>query len=118
MILQMTPTAVSSNPCQLNHLGVVNDRYMPWGAAGNLAINPLADNNAFNLAYKDPLVYGADDWDFPTNQTLNASWLGQESIAARPGKPVFLKSTNILELTKMWRRICYWIQHLAALDRQ
>ncbi len=83
----------------LNHLGVVSDRYMPWGAAGNLAINPLADNNAFNLAYKDPLVYDADDWNFPTNETLNASWLGQIHRGT-PWQTIFLKSTNILELTE------------------
>jgi hypothetical protein len=84
----------------LNHLGVVSDRYMPWGTAGNLAINPLADNNAFNLSYKDPLVYDADDWDFPTNETLNSSWLGQIHRGT-PWQTVFLKSTNILELTKV-----------------
>lgn len=87
----------SSSLPPLRFLGHLSDRYMPWGTAGNMASVPMVDNNAFNLAYKDPLVYDADDWDFPTGQTLNASWLGQIHRGT-PWQTIFLKSTNILDL--------------------
>lgn len=83
----------------LDHLGVISDRYMPWGVAGNLNSSILTDNNPNNLAYKDPLVRDSDDWNFPTNQSLNAAWLGQVHRGT-PWQTIFLKSTNILELTE------------------
>lgn len=86
----------------LGHLSTISDRYMPWGTAGNLAAMTfdgiLPDNNAYNLAYKDPWVFAADDWDFPTNQTLSAAWLGQVHRGT-PWQTIFLKSTNIVQLT-------------------
>ncbi len=91
----------SSTSPGLKYVGHVNNRYMPWGTAGNLAktIYNLAqpDNNAYNLSYKDPSVYSSDKWSFPTNQTLNASWLGQVHRGT-PWQTIFLKSTNILDL--------------------
>jgi hypothetical protein len=93
--------ALSLQPPTIKYLGAFNDRYMPWGVAGNLAEETLygvpADNNPYNLSYKDPLVASSDDWDFPTNQTLNASWLGQVHRGT-PWQTIFLKSTNILAL--------------------
>lgn len=81
-------------------LGTVNDRYAPWGIVGNMAgavFGTFVDKNAYNLAYKDPLVSKSDDWNFPTNETLNASWLGQVHRGT-PWQTIFLKSTNILNL--------------------
>jgi hypothetical protein len=81
-------------------LGVLNDRYMPWGRQGNL--KPFAgfspDANPYNLSYKDPLVSQSDNWNFPTNETLaDTSWLGQVHRGT-PWQTIFLKSTNILNL--------------------
>ncbi|HEV2454126.1 MAG TPA: hypothetical protein VGY98_07685 [Verrucomicrobiae bacterium] len=88
-------------PPTIKYVGAFDDRYMPWGVAGNLAEETFngfpADNNPYNLSYKDPLVASSDDWDFPANQTLNASWLGRVHRGT-PWQTIFLKSTNILAL--------------------
>lgn len=92
-----TNSRVMDNPV-LKEIGVINDRYMPWGAKGNFPsafdLTPL-DNNPNNLAYKDPWVKSADNWNFPTNETLAASWLGQVHRGT-PWQTIYLKSTNIL----------------------
>jgi hypothetical protein len=79
--------------------GNISDRYMPWGQSGNLAKVPLnnitPDDNAYNYSYKDPLVTAPDSWNFPTNETLNASWLGQVHRGT-PWQTIYLKSPDIL----------------------
>jgi hypothetical protein len=93
-----TNSLVLDNP-PLSKLAVTSGRYMPWGAIGtSWPVLPLYDQNAYNLAYKDPWVFDSDDWSFPSNQTLNASWLGQVHRGT-PWQTIFLKSTNILELS-------------------
>jgi len=49
------------------------------------------DTNAFNLAYKDPLVWEPDYWNFPAGQTWDLSWLGQVHRGT-PWQTVYLKS--------------------------
>ena len=91
-------------PTLYPRLGILNDRYMPWGRLGNLkAIGPFVpDNNPYNLSYKDPLVGQSDNWNFPTNETLNdVSWLGQVHRGT-PWQTIFLKSTNILDLEQVF----------------
>ncbi|HEV2328442.1 MAG TPA: hypothetical protein VGY56_06600 [Verrucomicrobiae bacterium] len=87
---------------KITYIGYISDRYMPWGLEGNLARitqnGVPADNNPYNFAYKDPLVTNSDGWNFPTNQALNASWLGQVHRGT-PWQTVYLKSPNILGLT-------------------
>jgi hypothetical protein len=95
-------------------IGLLSDRYMPWGnlpwgatpGFGYSYFTALlpevydgvqVDENPYNLAYKDPLVWTPDEWDFPTNETLNASWLGQVHRGT-PWQTIYLKSTNILDL--------------------
>lgn len=82
-----------------------NDRYMPWGMPGNFAgstFNSIpVDNNAYNVSYKDPLVVDSDAWNFPTNQTLNPSWLGQVHRGT-PWQTIYLKSPNILDETAVF----------------
>ena len=73
-------------------VGQLNDHYMPWG--GNPQF-PGVDVNPYNLALKDPLVFSSDAWNFPTNQPLNASWLGQVHRGT-PWQTINLKATNIL----------------------
>lgn len=79
--------------------GDVSDRYMPWGAGGNLGNATLngipADNNPFNLSYKDPLVGASDNWDFPTNKYPTVGWLGRVHRGT-PWQTVYLKSSDIL----------------------
>jgi hypothetical protein len=74
------------------NLGQLNQRYMPWGG------NPVflgSDVNQYNLQVKDPLVTCSDDWSFPTNQPLNASWLGQVHRGT-PWQTIYLKSSDVI----------------------
>lgn len=103
--------SLSLPPPAITSMGQLSDRYMPWGSEypGEQFLNepPVnvmtsfngipVDNNQYNLAYKDPAVWSSDDWNFPTNQILSASWLGQVHRGT-PWQTIFLKSTNILEL--------------------
>lgn len=97
--LDNTNSRILDNPL-LAKLTILNDRYAPWGAKGNFApvfnLTPV-DTNPNNLAYKDPGVKSSDNWNFPTNEALNASWLGQVHRGT-PWQTIYLKSTNILNL--------------------
>ncbi|MCX6917500.1 MAG: hypothetical protein NT167_31445, partial [Verrucomicrobia bacterium] len=63
----------------INYLGHINPRYEPWG--GNPKMIGVGANAApYDLTVKDPAPStqgSSDDWDFPTNQTPDASWLGR-----------------------------------------
>ena len=63
----------------INYLGHINPRYEPWG--GNPKMIGVGANAApYDLTVKDPVPStqgSSDDWDFPTNQTPDASWLGR-----------------------------------------
>ncbi len=76
----------------LNQLG---NRFQPWGLTKQMAGLAGVDTNAYNLAFKDPLVWGSDYWNFPTNQTWNPNWLGNVHRGT-PWQTIYLKSTNIL----------------------
>ena len=91
--------SMSQPPPGLNPpLGILNDRYAPWGARGSSWPGTVEyDQNSSNLSYKDPLASNSDSWNFPTNEILNASWLGQVHRGT-PWQTIFLKSTNILDL--------------------
>lgn len=76
----------------LQNLGRLNSRYQPWG--GNpVQLHPATD---YQVAVKDPMVTRADDWDFPTNQSLGIGWIGRVHRGT-PWQTTFLKSTNILD---------------------
>ena len=89
-------------------IGRLSDRYMPWGnttpegvSSGNQMTvfqGAPVDNNPYNLSYKDPQIWTSDDWTFPTNETLNSSWLGQVHRGT-PWQTIYLKSFNILNET-------------------
>src|SRR5262249_30187153 len=83
---------VSHNP-PLDNLGVINNRYEPWGG------NPLGRSSPSmpktQIAAKDPLVFRSDDWDFPTNKYPNIGWLGRVHRGT-PWQSIYLKSPNIL----------------------
>jgi len=77
-------------------VGKSNQRYLPWGQRlFTIGIDP----NPCNLAFKDPAVRSSDNWNFPSNQTLNAAWLGRIHRGT-PWQTLYLKSTNILDYTK------------------
>jgi hypothetical protein len=71
-------------------------RYQPWGQGKQMAaLSSNVDTNAYNLAYRDPLVWGSDSWNFPTNLLASLVGLGQVHRGT-PWQTVDLKSTNIL----------------------
>ena len=53
------------------------------------------DQNTYNLAIKDPLVYSSDNWDFPTNKFPTVGWLGRVHRGT-PWQTVYLKASDIL----------------------
>jgi len=73
-VIAHTPPVVPVNT-------IVNgqSRYQPWGATVPTALNSSTYNfsNPYNLSYKDPLVWGSDYWDFPTNRYPTVGWLGR-----------------------------------------
>ena len=71
-------------------------RYQPWGRNDQLASKTGSINNSeYNLPLRDPLVWGADFWNFPTNKLPSAGWLGRVHRGT-PWQTVFLKSGNVL----------------------
>jgi hypothetical protein len=76
----------------------IGGRYMPWGASGQMSSLAGVDTNAYNLAYKDPLVWGSDSWTFPTNLLPSLGGLGQVHRGT-PWQTIYLKSENILQET-------------------
>jgi hypothetical protein len=83
-----------------SRLSLVGARYQPWGRNeqlnGTIGVLHGADAK-YNLAFKDPLVWGSDNWDFPTNKYPSAGWLGRVHRGT-PWQSVYLKATNILDL--------------------
>jgi hypothetical protein len=71
------------------NLGLPNNRYSPWG--GPPGRGGLEDPVAQNLAFKDPLVWTSDDWDFPTNKFPSIGWLGRVHRGT-PWQTIYLKS--------------------------
>ena len=82
----------------IQYLGRTSDRYMPWGYTKNQLPanynNVPTDQNAYNLAYKDPSVWSSDNWDFPAYKYPNVGWLGRVHRGT-PWQTVFLKSADI-----------------------
>jgi hypothetical protein len=71
-----------------------DDRYQPWGRTNQLVSLNNVDKNAYNLAFRDPLMYSSDDWDFPDNRYPSVGWLGRVHRGT-PWQTVYLKATNI-----------------------
>ena len=91
-----TNTLLKDQPI-LSKLSSPNDRYAPWGYLGlSWPGSVYYDGNPFNMAYKDPLVRGSDNWDFPTNKYPTIGWLGRVHRGT-PWQTIYLKSTNLLQ---------------------
>jgi hypothetical protein len=85
---EILPTLMDTN----GNLGQLNDHYTPWGRS---MLAPYTDTNAYNVAFKDPLVWQSQDWDFPTYKMPTVGWLGRVHRGT-PWQTVYLKSANIL----------------------
>ena len=69
----------------------INYRSEPWGCHPG---GGRPSTTAYELAVKDPLVACPDDWDFPTGQSLDVSWLGRVHRGT-PWQTIYLKSAGI-----------------------
>ena len=78
--------------------GTLGGRYQPWGKTVQSPTFQSAAYNfddPYNLAYKDPLVWGSDYWDFPTNKYPTVGWIGRVHRGT-PWQTVYLKAHNVL----------------------
>ena len=87
--VQWVPVSGTNVPT-MGNLGVVNERYRPWGG------NPfqVGDPNAYNLVVKDPGVRSSSDWAFPTNKLATLGWLGRVHRGS-PWQTIYLKATAV-----------------------
>jgi hypothetical protein len=79
----------NSKSSTVTNLGRMNRRYEPWGGGGNPALS--ASKTLRDLSLKDPAVANSDSWNFPTNQGLDLSSIGQVHRGT-PWQTIFLKS--------------------------
>ncbi len=74
-----------------NHnLGLLNDRYRPWG--GNP--NQSTDRLAYDTRVKDAMIQRSDDWEFPTNKLPGLGWIGRVHRGT-PWQTIYLKASLI-----------------------
>jgi hypothetical protein len=93
----------SVSPPILPDVGRLNARYQPWGIMNEMAGFANVDTNAFNTAYKDPLMWQSDNWDFPTIELPAIGAIGQVHRGT-PWQTVYLKSANVLSEKDTWWR--------------
>ena len=89
----------------LPDIGTLNAHYHPWGKVSQALLG--VDQNGYNRAYKDPLVKQSDNWNFPNGQPLSPDWIGQVHRGT-PWQTIFLKATNILNLTGTTSGVTTW----------
>lgn len=77
------PTAALTN----SNLGMLNERYAPWGGNPNLTPGVRAYDNRV----KDPYIRRPDDWQFPTNKFPSLGWIGRVHRGT-PWQTVYLKA--------------------------
>jgi len=76
---------------------IIKGRYQPWGAAAPTTLQTASYNfgNPYNLIYKDPGVWDADYWNFPTNRYPTVGWIGRVHRGS-PWQTVYLKATDVV----------------------
>jgi hypothetical protein len=79
----------------------INERYQPWGLQYTNDFAQIGSNaivaSPYGLAYKDPLVWSADYWNFPTNLLADLTGLGQVHRGT-PWQTIYLKSADVLNI--------------------
>lgn len=92
-------STLASMPKVTDSMFRLNERFSPWGGFGpKTGWDPFyggPDVHLFDTALKDPLVMVSDHWNFPSNQPLSFSWLGQVHRGT-PWQTFYLKSADIL----------------------
>ncbi len=88
----------ASSPMVTNNLGLINERYRPWGVRqgrGASALMPYDPPTPLDYTYeyrvKDPQVRKADDWDFPGQKFATVGWLGRVHRGT-PWQTVYMKA--------------------------
>jgi hypothetical protein len=81
-----------SSPAQIKPL---SQRFQPWEQSPQMDSLYNVDTNAYNFAYRDPLIWTSDNWNFPATNSLPLTTLGQVHRGT-PWQTVYLKATNIL----------------------
>jgi hypothetical protein len=80
---------------------VVNDHYQPWGIQYTINLAQTGSNavvpSPYGLAVKDPLVWSADYWDFPTNLLSDLTGLGQVHRGT-PWQTIYFKGADVLQI--------------------
>ncbi|MGA2246795.1 MAG: hypothetical protein ABSH48_17525 [Verrucomicrobiota bacterium] len=103
-------------PMPIPPVSPVGGRYQPWGNTGQMdGLGGNVDSNPYNVAYKDPLVWGSDYWNFPTGQVWNLSWIGQVHRGT-PWQTIYLKSTNILAAFSSPNGLETWMNWTADIE--
>jgi hypothetical protein len=81
------------SPPVTDNLGKVNSRYAPWGRVIS-SYTGENDVGPHELAAKDPVpkpLASSDDWDFPTNELPDFSWVGRVHRGT-PWQTIYLKA--------------------------
>jgi hypothetical protein len=94
------------------NLGLLNDRYRPWGGNPKYGGDPAADPLAYQLVVKDPLVTSSDRWNFPNSEPLTLAMLSRVHRGT-PWQTIYLKSTDVDSTA--WRN---WTGNLNMSDAQ
>lgn len=80
-----------------SNLGLLNERYRPWGGNPNQSV----DASARDFRFKDPLITQSDDWQFPTNKFPNLGWMGRVHRGT-PWQTIYFKAD--IAPTNAWFR--------------
>jgi len=91
----------ANQPLPVAPITPLGGRYQPWGQNKLMTVNVSVTTNAFDLALRDPLVWWADSWSFPTNLLPTLVGLGQVHRGT-PWQTFYLKSPNILDETMIF----------------
>lgn len=78
----------------IKNIGVLNDRFEPWGGRPASGGAPASDIEKFSLEAKDPGIKTSDNWDFPTNKFATLGLLGRVHRGT-PWQTVYLKANDV-----------------------
>lgn len=87
----------AENPVPPSNLGLLNERYRPWGGSPNKQGSDATD---YRLTLKDPGVTSSDAWNFPRGKFANVGTLGRVHRGS-PWQTIYLKAGE--EDVRLWR---------------
>ncbi len=73
------------------NIGQINKRYEPWAGLNSF---PTFSRTTYDIRVKDPLVWRADDWDFPSGEPLRVESLGRIHRGT-PWQTIYLKAPAV-----------------------